>query len=300
MTKKHEILSLVLVILFGSIITFYSSNMLMSDLSNMFYGVHDAYIIASFPLFFISIDFVIGLIFIIRFCRYPQYRKALVNLYTLLLLIVSIIGFIFSILTGTLIYHSFTTRYPFIGYTTITLLIHIMLAFLALYIRKNYLKKLPEDTEKKKLKVKYCLYSALLGFMIYFAFTKFGAFLYAPFYIHWRTFNLTFTFYLSLLMPIALVIHVILYFMDAYKGREKLAIFVVGSILCLSIILCSSVLIIGATQTQFISAVSPALPLERLATKPINSIFMLVALVIFGMYYLLYAIKSYIRANKKD
>ena len=55
MKKKLAIILLSSIGVIGSFIAFYSFNMLFSDLSNMFYGTHDAYIIASIPLFMIVI-----------------------------------------------------------------------------------------------------------------------------------------------------------------------------------------------------------------------------------------------------
>lgn len=301
MKRKTEIILLVITILLGSIITFFATNLLMSDLSNMFYGVHDAYIVASIPMFIIALDFVVAFLFIIRFYRYPQYKKAMVKLYTLFLIINSAIGFVFAILTGTsLAYGSLFTRYIFPGYGFIMLLVHLALCVLGVLLRVHYTKTLPEDTEKRKMKVRYIVYTALLGCMTYYAFNKFGAFLYSPIYVYWRTLNMTFTFYLSMLMPMSLIIHVIVYFNDGYKGKEKAGIVVTSCILGLSILLCGSVLILGSTYPQFISAVSPALPLERLATMPINSIFMLCIMILFGTYYLIYAIRSYKRAKKVE
>ena len=297
MRKRNAVFLLIAIALVGSFINFYATNLLFSDLSNMFYGVHDIYIISSIPLFIIAVDFVVAFIFVMRFARYPEYKRATVNLYTIYLAILSVVGIVFSILTGTIIYHSFLAPYPFFCYGLIMLIVNIVLLALAI-IENIKNRKQPKDEKRRHFKVKYILYSILLVFLTYFAFSKFGALLYSPVYILGRTLHLTFPFYVSLLFPMMLLAHIVLYFLDWYVGREKTEIIHVLIIFALNLIFGIAVFIIGYRHPEFISAVSPALALERLATFPVNTIFQFAAMLILSAYYLIYAVITYRKSKR--
>ena len=135
MNKNKSLILLIVIGIIGSIINFYATNLLFSDLSNMFYGVHDAYIISSFPIFFIALDFVVAFIFVLRLTRYPIYKKSLINLYTTYGIVNSVLGIMFSIITGSIIYDSFIAPYPFMGYSIIMLIVHLALCALFIYIK---------------------------------------------------------------------------------------------------------------------------------------------------------------------
>lgn len=292
MKKKTSIIFMIVTAIVGSFITFYSINLLMSDLSNMFYGVHDAYFVSSLPLFVISVDFVMFYIFLLRYTRYPMYKKALIKLYSTFLVINSIVGIITSILTGTLIYKSFIKPFPFPSYTLVLLTLNIILLVVGIYIKNKVLKGMEEDKEKKKIKVKYALYSGVIFLLILYAFNKFGAFIWSPIYIQTSTLYLTFPFYLSLICPIALVVHITIYFLDGYKNKEVLSLIIICLVGGLSTLISIAVLILGASYPEFISAISPCLPLERLATMPIGTVSQLIVIILFSGYYIIYSIKS--------
>ena len=293
MKKRNSVLLLVLFCLVGSFINFYATNLLFSDLSNMFYGVHDIYIISSIPLFIIAVDFVAAFIFVMRYTRYPEYKRAMINLYTIYLALLSVVGVVFSILTGTIIYHSFTAPYPFSCYGLLMLIVHALLLVFAVTANLRARRKLPKDAQRKHFKLKYILYSIVLVFLTYFTFSKFGALLYAPVYVHLRTLYMTFPFYVSLILPLLLLAHVVLYFLDWYVGREKTELIHIIVIFVLNLIFGIAIFIIGYYNTGFISAISPALALERLATYPVNTVFQFAAMFILSLYYMIYAIITY-------
>lgn len=298
MKKKTAIILEICTILFGAFVTFYAANMLFSDLSNMFYGVHDAYIVSSIPMFMIALDITVFVVFVMRYSRYPQYRKSMGNLYSIYLIVNSAVGIVFTVLTC-IIYKAVIVNYPFWGFSLVMFVVNAGLLGVGIWLNIANRKLVLENQEKKVIKPHYVIYSAVLGGMIFFALNKFGAFIWSPLYVHWRTLYLTFPFYLSMLSPVALLTHVLVYFFDGYLGKEKTGIIVSSVIGGVSLALSVSVLVIGATHTQFISAVSPALPLERLATMPINSIAQLVLMVGFSAYYIYYAIRAYRLAKAK-
>ena len=90
MTKRLTLIILGLLAFFGSIVTFYGTNCFMGDVCNMF---HDNGIIASLPILAVCAEFTLATIFVLRYYRYPMYKKALVNLYTIIAIAFSFIGF---------------------------------------------------------------------------------------------------------------------------------------------------------------------------------------------------------------
>ena len=289
MSKRKTLIILALLFVIGSFVTFYGTNCFMSDVANMF---NDAGIITSIPILMVCCLFVLATIFVIRFYRYPQYKKALINYYTIFAACLSFVGFVTTILGAITIYHSFVLPHPFFGYSIIMLVLHALIIASMALINIKCRKTLPEDSEKKKIKFKYVLYSILLCVLTYLSYNKLGAFFFSFIYMQWSTLYMTFPLYLSLLLPAALLIHVILYFMDAYKGHEIAAIVYVADILILNIALTVAIAVTGANEPQFISAVSPALPLERLMTFPLDTIVRFSSVLILSGYYLFYAIRT--------
>lgn len=299
MKKKTAAILLAVLGVTGSLVNFYAVNLLFSDLSNMFYGVHDDYIISSIPLFMLSVLFTAAFTFVLRYTRYPQYRKAIVRLYSVYLCIFSGIGAVFAILSGTHIYHDFLAPYPFAAYPLVMLILHAALFAAGIVIGCRN-KKRPADPEKRHRKPKYILYSILLPVFTYFAENKLGALLFAPFYAQGRTLGLTLPFYVSLLLAPMLLTHIAVYFLGGYEKHEEDAIRNVSVIMALSLAAGLLVFVLGYRNTSFISAVSPALALERLAAFPVDTILQFAVTMLMSIYYLIYAIVTYKRARKEN
>jgi len=293
--KRLAIYLLIIIGIVGSMCTFYMMNLLLSDLSNMFYGTHDAYIIASFPGFFLSLYFVLAEIFVFRFYYRPKYRKSLILTYLIIAACFAVCGIIMSILTGTIIYHSFFTPYPFWGYTIICLIVHAAVLAGSIILHIKFKKELPNDETKRPISIQYVLFSSVLSILVFFTFDRFGAFLLAPIYVHWRTLYLTFPFYLSLLLPLAELVHTVLYMFDYFKKRPVIG-FVYSIVMVIAdVVLLSAVILLGYNFPQFISAVSPALALERLATKPLDiilTVVIMLGLTGYNVWYSIYRLKK--------
>ena len=82
MSKKQAIISLVLLTVVGSFVNFYCTNLIMSDISNMFYGVHNADIISSIPGLIFAMDFVLLAIFFMRLYLYKDQKKYIIRHYS--------------------------------------------------------------------------------------------------------------------------------------------------------------------------------------------------------------------------
>jgi len=271
MKKKTAIILLIVLALVGSFVNFFATNLLMSDLSNMFYGVHDIYIVASFPLFVIAIDLIVAFIFVFRLFKNPNHKKGLIKLYSLYLIINSVIGIIVSVFTGASdkVYGSFFVRYPFFCYPLIMLLLHLGLTVVGVYFFIYALKKLPDDPEKKKVNLKYIFYTAFAGVMLYLAYYRVGTLLWSPVFIHWRSLYLSFPFYIFLATPLALILYVVFYFTKVLKTKKCKLIY---TGVTLGVILASGVatILIAIAEPLLISAISPALPIERLSSMAVG------------------------------
>lgn len=295
MNKKNTIISLIVLVVVGSIMAFYMNNLILSDISNSFYGLHDYNIISSIPGFIFAWMFVLATFFVIRLYKYPKSKKRLINLYTILLAILALIGFIFSILTGISIYHSFVSPYPFFGYTIIFLLVHLGLLVLAIYLNILARKKLPEDEEKRKIGLLYVIYTIVCTIAMFFAYNRFGAFLLSCIYISYPSLYMTFVFYLTLLLPISLMFYVMAKIFGLCRNKPRIALIILLSIFAANIIFNLASILIGRNNTLFISAISPALAIERLLTKPIDIIAQFIFVTIFTICYLV----SYFITQKK-
>ena len=126
--------------------------------------------------------------------------------------------------------------------------------------------KMPDDTEKYKVSVKHVFHTLGLFLLIALAFNRFGAFLLAPVYAQWSTLYKTFTYYLFLLIPMALLVIKVLKLLEIRK-HFLIPVVVVAILNCGLMI---AVLLLGANDAAFVSAVSAAAPLERLGSMPME------------------------------
>ncbi len=295
MKKTRNIIVLIALILVGSFVTFYTSNLIMSDVSNMFYGVHNADCIASLPGFLFAVEFVAVTIYFLRVTRRNQYKKKTTLLYLKYLLSLSIIGFLSSFFAGFVVYDSILAPYPFPGYTLLGIIVHALI-IVGSIIGIIKVKKTPDDTEKRRIDFGYVVYSIAIFVIIFITYNRLGALMWGVTYIQVSSLWLTFPFYLSLLLPLALMIHILLYFYGVFNKRPVVAIVYDVIFLIVNVMLGTAVFWIGAVNTAFISAISPALSLERLWTKPVDNIIHFVVLLFIGLYCLYLSIKLY---NKK-
>lgn len=300
MKKSTAAVLLIVLAVIGSFVTFYTSNLFLSDVSNMFYGVHDVNFISSIPGGIFSIELILAAIYVLRRFRMPEFKKRLALFYTTVLAVLSVIGEAASILTGVMIYKSFTAPYPFPGYTILGIIVNALFFVAAIVINVKVRKTVPDDTDRKKMKVFYIIYSIFLGGLTFFAFNRFGALLWSVTYIQTSTLYLTWPFYIWLLVPMAMLVHVVLYFFDFYKDYPKSEIVNIILIMAVNLVFGLLVFRSGSAHPEFISAVSPALAIERLITLPIDTIFQFAFAFIFGGYYLFITIRAIVKTRKKQ
>lgn len=276
MSKKLTIICLIILAILGSLFAAQSVNMLASDIANFAAD-------AKFNTFFSSITVTtfaaaieVVCFYLVRVQIRPQYKKRMTLVYSIILSALGFVGFLSAILTGAVCYHSFVTPYPFPGFTIIFLILNICLLCFGLFGVFYYYKKLEDDKERLKINFLYVLKT--IGFFLFvgLAFNRLGMLFGAPLYIYWRNFYLTWPFYLFLLVPMFIIVTKVLMYLDVIKARKvKLVYTIIG--LALTVVLVGTYAIIGINNTGAISAISPALPLERLATMPVETIIHLLA-----------------------
>ncbi len=266
MSKKFVIISLAILAVVGSIWTFYASNMFFGDVSNFGAGFMKTTLFVTLPGLLLGALFVTATLFIVRFYLRPNSRKILCRNYLFIAIALGAFGLLFTILGAVLNMHSFIKPYPFAGYLIIMLVLNILIIAGSAVVLFKIVLKMPDDTEQYKVTVKHVFHTLGLFLLIALAFNRFGAFLLAPVYVQWSTLYKTFTYYLFLLIPMALLVVKVLKLLEIRK-HFLIPVIVIG---ILNAGLMIAVLLLGANDAAFVSAVSAAAPLERLGSMPME------------------------------
>ncbi len=298
MSKKFYFFILLFLSIIGSVVVFYSSNLVLSDVGNAYGGLRDVSFISSLPAVLFAFEFVAVIVFVVRSYAFPQYFKKTVELYAVLFIVFSALGVVFSIISGAVIYGSFTDPYPFPGYVIAGIAVHFLLMSLGITARVLAALKMKDDECSRKMTVRHVLYTAAQCLLIFLTFNRFGAFLFAFEYVHLGTLYMTFPFYLYLLLPLAMLVMLLLGLFGVFRRHPKAGL-AFSSIVCgLNILLFTAVAVIGSHNTAFISVISPALPLERLANMPVEVILQCVILLGTSAYALVRTILVYKESKK--
>ena len=266
MSKKFVVISLAILAIIGSIWTFYASNMFFGDVSNFDAGFMKTTLFVTLPGLLLGALFVTACLFIIRFYLRPNSRKILCRNYLMIAIALGAFGLLFTILGAVLNMHSFIKPYPFAGYLIIMLVLNVLIIAGSAVVLFKIVLKMPEDTEQYKVSVKHVFHTLGLFLLIAMAFNRFGAFLLAPVYVQWSTLYKTFTYYLFLLIPMALLVIKVLKLLEIRK-HFLIPVVVVAVLNCALMI---AILVFGANDPAYVSAVSAAAPLERLGSMPME------------------------------
>ena len=273
MEKKITLASLLVTAIIGSLTVLLSSNMLFSDVGNI--GADKSGLIVTFPALMLSALFVLLTFYLIRFYKRPKTLKRLTRFYLIFACALSGVGLITSILAGAVYYGSLVSAHPFPGYVIIMMVLHILVIGGAVFALIK-LRKLPEDEEQFKVTPKYVFSTIGWTLFIGLVYNRLGTLFGSPLWIEWRTFYMSFPFFIYLLTPLALGVMKVLDIFGYLENRKK-AIIALSCITGAFIVLFVVTAIVAMNETAFISSVSQAMPLERLASMPIESIIHLVS-----------------------
>ena len=268
MNRKHTLIALIVIAVLGSLFTALGSNLFFSDILNIAGAAENNGVIVTIPACTFAVLFVIAFLFVSRWYQRPKTFKRLARLYLIIAAVISLVGVVTSLLTGISFYGTMFGLYPFPGYAFIFMLLHLAVLGGSCF---GFVKvmKLPEDEEKYKVGVLHCLRTFGWFLFICLAFNRLGMFLGVPLYLHLRTLYFTFPFYLFLLVPAYLGTLKMLNILG-YLPKKKLAVILAASAAGLNLVLFGVIALIGSMNSTFIAAISPAMPLDRLASKPLE------------------------------
>ena len=297
MSKKLSLILLVITSLVGAFIAFYATNLVMYDVGLNTYGFQEPSIISSLPLFMIGLSFALVAMFILKLQKFASSKRKLVKVYSTVLAAYAFVGLVCSILTGTMIYGSFVAPYPFMAYGLICTIANVLILAAALVARFYLVRKFPEDTEEAKIGVKTVFKALGLGFVSYFALDRLGAIMWAIEYAQARTLYMTFVFFVYMLVPAGTLAYLALnYFGKSAKECKATRIYLMA-LIGVHFVFAILTLVLGATNPLFVSAVSNAMGLERLASMPVVILLMVVGYSAYFIVQIVRAIKN--RPNKQ-
>ena len=266
MSKKFLVISLAIIAVIGSIWTFYASNMFFSDVSNFGAGFMNTTLFVSLTGMLCGAMMVAAPLFIVRFYQRPNSRKVLCRNYLFIAIALAAFGLIFAVLGGVVNYRGNFVKYPFPGYLIIMIVLHLAVLVGSAVVLFMKVLKMPEDTEKYKVTVKHVFHTLGLYLLIALAFNRFGAFLLMPVYCQFSTLYKTFVYYLFLLVPMVILAIKLMRILEVGKNRFLMSLIT----LIVTTGLMVAILLLGKSDSSFISAVSAAAPLERLGSMPME------------------------------
>ena len=269
MSKKFSLIALAIIAVLGSLMAFVASNLFFTDVP--YFGPHimDTAIFLSFTALLFGAYFVIGAMYIVRSYLKPNIRKKMSKTYLKTTMVLAGLGFVFAILAAVINYNgNFLASAPFPGFIILMMVMHLLVLGGSIFALLKPVKALPEDTEEFKVGAKHVFFT--MGWFLFtaLAFNRFGAFLTMPIYVELRNFYQTVFFYLFLLVPMAILVKKVF---DVFELKLNRFIYVI-ILFAINLVLFVVVAIIGLNDTTFVSSLSPAMPLERLAAKPVEII----------------------------
>jgi len=290
MSKKFMMISLAVIAVFGSLLTFYASNMFFGDVSNFGMGGSGSpasTMFVTFPGMLLGALLIAATLYIVRLYMRPENKKALSRLYLIIAAVLAFLGLVFAVLGGVVNYRGDFVSHPFPGYLIIMIVLNVAILGGALFALFKYVRPMPEDANKFKGGAKHVFHTLGLYLLIALAFNRFGAFLLMPVYVQWSTLYMTFVYYLFLLVPMALLVLKVL----GILGYKQLFIptLVVAA---LNVVLFAVTAIIAVNDSAFVSAVSAAAPLERLGSMPMEILIHFVSYLGVSIYYVIKEIKG--------
>ena len=268
MSKKFSLIALAIIAVLGSLVTIYACNLFFTDVPYFGPNIMDTAIFASFSAMFFGAYFVMGALYICRAHLRPKTIKRLSSTYLKITIVLSALGFIFALLAGLVNYGTLLSKYPFPGFVIIAMLLHLLVLAASIFAMVKFVKPMPEDEEKFKVGAKHVFFTLGWFLFVALAFNRFGAFLTMPMYVELRNFYQTIFFYLFLLVPMAILVKKVF---DVFELKLNRFLYVV-IVASINLFLFVVVVIIGMSDTTFVSSLSPAMPLERLAAKPVEII----------------------------
>lgn len=267
MDKKRLIVALIITTFVNAFVMMLASNMFIDDIFNIGVGFSRGTLFATLPAASIALFLVAMTLYLIRIYLHPDCKKRLSRLYLIYTIVFGAIGLVGAILAGVKVYGTFVGKNPFPGYLIIFMVLDVLLIGYGIYRLIN-LKKMTDDTGRIKVNFPYVMKT--IGWFLFISLlaNRLGTFLSMPSYVYLRNFHLTFPFYLWLLVPTYLGVIKVLKITDVIDCKKTLILAFIG--LGCNVVLFAYTVIVGLNDTGFVSSLSQALPLERMAAKPVE------------------------------
>ena len=265
--KRNIIIALALLTVVGSLFTVLASNMFFGDIINMSAGFENATLFATLPAIGVAVTFAVAILFILRGYKHPDCLRRLARLYSIFVIALNGLGLLGDILSVAVVYHSFVAPNPFPGYLIIFTILNLALLCGGVFGLLS-VKRLQEDTGRIKINFLYVLKTIGWFLFIMMVLNRLGTLLGAPAYIYLRNLGKTFLFYVYLLVPLYLGVVECLFILKVLDRKTLSIMAIVG--LGLNVALFAYIAIMGMSDSGFVSSLSQAMPLERMASKPLE------------------------------
>ena len=267
MKRKYIIIALALITIVGSLFMALGSNMFFDDIFNIAVEISHSTLFVSLPAMSVAVFFVMAVLYILRAYKRPNCIKRMSRLYAIILIVISAIGLVGAIMAGVNVYGTFVGSHPFPGYLIIFMILNVILLAGGV-VGLIFSKKIKDEEDKVKINFLYVLKTIGWFLFICLVFNRFGMLLGAPTYIYLRNLYQTFPFYIYLLVPLFLGVLEAMYIL---KLLDKKKLFILGIVgIALNVVLFVYIAVMGVNDTAFISSLSQAMPLERMASKPLE------------------------------
>ena len=267
--KQHHKLVIILACLtiVGALFTMLGSNMFFSDIGNIAVGFARSTLLITIPAAVMAVTFAVAILYFIRINRHPGCEKRITRLYLIIAVALNVIGLAANIAGALMVYGTLVSKNPFPGYTIIFLVLELAIIGCSIFgLLKN--KAREEDKDKVKITVAYVFKTIGWFMFLMLLLNRLGTFLTAPLYVYVRNLYKTFPFYLYLLVPLYLGIVVVMSIFKCVDKKKILLLTYIG--IGVNVVLFAYIALMGINDTGFISSLSEAMPLERLASKPLE------------------------------
>ncbi len=281
MKKTIGLISVTVLGILASLLLVLAGNMFFGDVANISAGMITG-LFVTLPAAALTVDVIALFLAVIGYFVSEKTHKKLFKVNLLTIAISSGVGLIGALLAGIVTYHSFTKPYPFPSYLIIFMVLHVLIIAGSVVTLLLYVKKMPEDEKKNKVTVARVFRNIGWWLFVSLALYRFGLFIVSPTFINWRTFDLTAPFYFFMITPFFMLVYKVLVWFKIAKVTTLADKIATCAMVTLTIGLSAAVIVLGINDSTFISAVSPCMPLERLASMPIETFIHIVATLAVG------------------
>ena len=267
---KFLLVALILSVIIGGLFAMQATNMFLGDIVNIAVITdRTSTVFATLPAISVGAFCAMAILYVLRSMKHPDCTKRITRLYSIIALCLSFIGILGAILSAAVIYGTFFGPYPFPGYLPVFTVLNLGVACVGI-TGLIYAKKHAPDTNRVKINFLYVLKTIGWYLFICLMLNRFGTFLGMPFYVYARNLYATFPFYLWLLTPVYLAVVLVLHTFGIVKPNMTRKLAIIG--LAVNLVLTLYTAIYAINDTAFISSISQAMPLERIAAKPLELI----------------------------